>query len=139
MSPWLIAGSLAALAASSVGAYFLGDSVGANRVLAREAAATQRANDAAAALATARQDKAAAAASAGAQAHDLIAALGDRGRDTVKEYYRENPAADRPCLDAGRVQQIASARAAATAAATAGSVADPLPLARPAAAGDVER
>lgn len=133
LSPYLLLGGVAAMLATSTGAYFYGDSHGADRVIAREAATEAKASAAATALAQERQKTTDAAATAGTERAAFLAALTTKGRDTVKEYYHENPAVDRPCLALDRVQSITASDAAATAAAAAG--AQPDPMQHPAAAG----
>lgn len=136
LSPYFLLGGVAALLATATGAFFIGDSHGADRVIAREAKAMAKAEYAATALAQTRQDSTHAADVAGTEKAALVAALSARGRDTTKEYYHENPAADRPCLPVERVQSIASADAAASVAAAASVVAGAVQHPAPAVASD---
>ena len=94
--------------------------------VAKERAAWVKLEAAAAAKATAlaaERDAAVRSADvAGALARQSVEALAVRGRDTVKEYYRANPASDVACLSDGRLQSIADSDRAAIAAAGAASV-----------------
>lgn len=97
LSPYLLLGGVAAMLATSTGAYFYGDSHGADRVIAREAIADAKATAAAVSLAQERQqhkDDADTAQVERARLYALIRAPIDR--EVTK--YVETPAAHSVCI-----------------------------------------
>lgn len=119
--PLRLACRVAAIALSASGTYFNGRADGESVITAQVAAEHAVAVKLADRVAAAQQGRTDAAASAEANRRAYLDALASRGRDTVKEFYRANPTADRDCLTADRVRSIATDDAAAAADPSAAS------------------
>jgi hypothetical protein len=91
---------------------------GVDDMAAKWAASEVKAAAVALTLAQERQSAVDRASVAEASAQRSVELLAARGRDTVKEYYRANPADNRDCLTADRLRAIAASDTAAYAAAT---------------------
>lgn len=123
-SPYLLLGGVAALLVTNTATYFYADSHGADRVLYRVQTADQLAFKVAGELAASRQQVVDLTAQSEAQHDALLTSVAAKGRDTTKEFYHENPVADKPCLDLSRVSSVSAADAAADAADSSGAGTD---------------